>query len=225
MSIHRRNSLELYRDALLILAMEGKPLKRTPFMYSLNISYNTFNALIDDMLEKGLIEKVTPREALRREGARQNARVDKRTRYLVEITGKGQFVVRLLDEMLKYILDTSPNVRPPLRLLKELYRGTQIKSLPRLELFIFNDELDLPAKFVVSHYKILNNGFRDLPAGFEIRKTGLFCPECGRNIPSLRGLKIHIGKMHREKKKEIWRKVELFLKTIPILSEVAAEKL
>lgn len=208
--------MELYRDALLVLLMEGKPLKRTPFMYSLNISYNTLNTLVDDMLEKGLIEKVTPKEALRREGAHYKTRVDKRIQYLVEITEKGRFVVRLLDEVLKYILDANPKVRPPLRLLRELYRGTQIKSLPRLELFLFHDGVDLPAKFIVSHYKIVNNGFsngfRNLPAGFEIKKPGLFCPECGGNVASLRGLKIHIGRMHREKKDELWKKVELFLR-------------
>jgi len=204
--------LELYRDALLVLLMEGKPLKRTPFMYSLNISWNPLNALVEDMLEKGLIEKVTPKEALRREGAHYKARVDKRIQYLLEITEKGRFVVRLLDEVLKYILDASPKVRPPLRLLRKLYRGTQIKSLPHLELFIFNDHLDLPAKFVVSHYKIVNNGFRNLRAGFEIKRPGLFCPECGGNVASLRGLKIHIGRMHREKKGELWQKVELCLR-------------
>jgi predicted transcriptional regulator len=243
----RRSPLEIYRDALLVLAMDEKPIKRTNFMYALQMSWTPFTRLLDDLIDKKLVVKIDPfeyRKAISGQGRFRRRKVDGRTRYLVTITMKGHYVLRWLDELLKYIVDDSdPGIRPPLWILQTLFRhriedlkvdapdpftamqrpldvnmpGLQFRLLPLYRLMT----RDLLAKFVVAEQRIIYNASNELIAEFEVkgkRRYHLFCPECGKKIASLRGLKIHIGRMHEEKKEELWRKVELYLKHVPKLT-------
>lgn len=242
----RRSALELYRDALLILAMEGRPMKRTRFMYGLGMSWSPFLKLLEDLIEKKLVKKIDPTEYRRNMTGKGKGRirwkkVDGRTKFLVEVTMKGQYVLRWLDGLLKYIADTSdPHVRPPLWILQTLFRhrieDIQIEGdlnpftamqrpldvgMPGLQFRLPPINTENPG--AVSEYRVINNTFNELLAIFEVkgRKRGerrryrTFCPECGVEISGLRGLKIHIGRMHEDKKKELWAKVEQYLKTVP----------
>lgn len=234
----RRSALELYRDALLVLAMEGSPMKRTRFMYGLGMSWSPFLKLIEDLIEKKLIEKIDPTEYRRSMTGKGKHRirykaVDGRTKFLVEITMKGQYVLRWLDGLLKYIADTSdPHVRPPLWILQTLFRhrieDIQIEgdlnpftAMQRpLDISMPGLQFRLPPVIPENPeaVSVINNTFNELLAIFEVkgrRRYRSFCPECGVEVSGLRGLKIHIGRMHEDKKKELWAQVEHYLKTVP----------
>lgn len=244
----RRSPLEIYRDALLVLAMEQTPMKRTRFMYAMNLSWKPTQELLGDLLEKALIRMVDPREVL----PRRWRRIDKRSKFLVGITAKGHWVLRWLDILLKYIREGEPNVRPPLWILQTLFRG-RLESLKLEELpdFSLDSPMDvrlpglefrlhpprllgqrtLHAKFVVASYRVidpraprvysvprswvLRKAFQDLRAEFSLMraKKTMHCPECGIECSSLHGLKIHVGRMHSEKKEALLGAIRKYLRT------------
>jgi hypothetical protein len=236
----RRGTLELYRDGLLVLALKGRPEKRTRVMYGLNVSWHAFKSFEEDAIRKNLLRRVRAEEIYER----FKERPDGRTRYWLELTTKGQYALRWLDELLKYLADESgPDINPPLWILRTLFRGrfeqlglphpvlegSHTVKTPTLEFTLrpirtlFDADVSLPAKFIVlqpsqyavveeeEHEPIIVSWTEDLKAVLFVRhpikETG-FCPECGKPVSGLRGLKIHIGHKHPEKKKEIlsaWR--------------------
>ena len=136
-------------------------------MYGLGISWQAFRTWEDDARQKKLIRRVTRQEMWER----LKMESDARTRYFLEITMKGQYVLRWLDELLKYISDDSgPNITPPMWILRSLFRGRfndmefekALKldqpftvEMPRLELTLksprslLDGEASLPAKFIL----------------------------------------------------------------------------
>lgn len=227
----RRSPLELYRDGLLVLSLNGKPMKRTPCMYGLGISWQAFRTWESDARQKKLIRRVNHEEMWER--LKEDS--DARTRYWLEITMKGQYVLRWLDELLKYISDESgPNITPPLWILRSLFRGrfNDMKfedtlaldkpytvEMPQLEFTLkpvsrplLDGEASLPAKFIIlnpSQFSVKEDVIvswsEDLKATFFIGESlrPWFCPECGTRVKGERGLNIHAGRMHPGKKDEI----------------------
>lgn len=242
----RRSPLEIYRDALLVLSMETEPMKRTNFMYALQMSWIPFGRLVEDLVSKKLAEKIDPYEYQRSQRSSGNPnwrqKVDGRTKFLVTITMKGQYVLRWLDELLKYIQDSSdPHVRPPLWILQTLFRhriedlsvggpnpfgvmqrpldinmpGLQFKLMPP----VTAGERNLQAKFVIAEVRFLGakitdpqdriftNWTEEISAEFILRRFKppeyLFCPECGQRCRGIRGIKVHVGRIHEEKKVEL----------------------
>lgn len=237
----RRSPLELYRDGLLVLAINGKPMKRTPFMYGLGVSWHALLSFEHDARAKKLIRRVDHEEMYER----LKEPLDRRTKYWLEITMKGQYVLRWLDELLKYIADDSgPGISPPLWILRTLFRGrfedmkfedtlkldqpytvemAQLEFTLRSPKTLLDGEASLPARFIIlnpSQYSVVDRGpivvswSEELKAVFFIRGKRLrrwHCPECGASVKNELGLKIHVGRKHPEKKREILDLVQRFL--------------
>lgn len=202
----RRSTLALWRDALLVLTMEGKPIKRTNFMYALGMSWSPCKKLVADLLAKRMIELIGPLEIRRRNTPQGNVRrkdADGRTSSMIEITQKGRYALRWIDELLKFINSPDTDVRPPLWVLQSLYRG----NTPQLGV---HTRAELEFKLIPVYLA----GSVDLAASFEVRRKSnrMFCPECRKEVSGLRGLKIHVGKMHAEKKEEILAALAFYLK-------------
>jgi hypothetical protein len=206
-------------------------------MYALGLGYLPTTRLIEELAEKKLIMILSPEEAAQRRrrllGGRSRRWKDGRTRDYIEITVKGQYVLRWLDALLKYIDDTAdPQILPPLWALRTLFRGRvedafdPFASKPtefsvsglrfRLPPPSVEDHRALRAKFVVSTYRIIHKGYQNMPAIFTVMsKPELFCPKCGRRSPDLRGLKIHISKSHPDERGELFAAIKVYLKLKP----------
>lgn len=196
----RRHKLEIYRDALLTLALHTLPMKLTRFMYATNLSAFTMNELINEMLTRKLIREVEPRE-LRKMG---HYAPDKRTKVLYGITVKGSYVLQLLDELFKYIdSGDEPIINPPVWALRRAFdaKGITFEPPKEIKALISQEEAET--------VKVNEKDVIVITPNPQI--TGWHsCPECGRSIPSLRGLKIHISKMHKEKKQKLIAEIEKY---------------
>ena len=177
----RRSAFEIYRDALLVLALDSQPLKRTNFMYALQMSWSPFIKLLDDLVEKKLVEKIDPyeyRKSMAGHGGRYRRRtVDGRTKFLVSITMKGQYVLRWLDELLKYIVDDSdPNIRPPMWILQTLFRhrieDLKVDSIDPFTVMERRLEVAVGGGLRLSLMPPMRAGVKSLPCSFKIVSRG-----------------------------------------------------
>lgn len=207
-------------------------------MYSLGLGYIPTTRLIEELAEKKLIVILSPEEAAKRRrlqvGGRLRRWKDGRSKDYIEITTKGQYVLRWLDALLKYIDDTTdPQILPPLWALRALFRGkveaafnpsaTKVSefsvsglrfSLPPPSV---ESNRSLRAKFVISTYRVIHKGYQNLHAishvmNEKMNEKTMFCPECGQRSPSLRGLKIHIARSHKDKKEELFAVINAYFR-------------
>lgn len=149
-------------------------MKRTPFMYGLGIAWKPLNAIEEDMFEKQLTSRVYPENFSRREQRKMG--FDKRTRYLIELTMKGQYVLRWLDELLKYISEESgPNVRPPMWILRTLFRHRIEDYRSDLDPFtVMNRRLEVDVSGIrLSLMPPRMTGAKSIPCSFRVGSRSL----------------------------------------------------
>ncbi len=246
----RRGKLQMIRDVLLALELEGRPMKPTLLMYAIRLNWGSMKEIVVQMNEKQLIE------ILAVERTRRGRVLDRRSNARISVTLKGKYILRILDEMLRYLDDeTPPMVNPPLWLMRKAlelkgfnFMG-ELKEMQNLNLLeapslmedptpldsiVENpDESMIPLKpasaeeggkgdvlFSLTEKNpvppIRDNSpydkTKEVPAGFFVRKleVGLYCPECGFKAKDMRGLKIHVAHIHRDKKEEIMTVVTKF---------------
>jgi predicted transcriptional regulator len=239
----RRGKLQMIRDVLLALELEGRPMKPTLLMYSIRLNWGAMKELVVQMNKKKLIKIVAPARTSR------GRQLDRRTNVRISVTLKGKYVLRILDEMLRYLDDeTPPQVNPPLWLMRKalqlkgfdfmgelkemqnlnlLEAPSLLEDPTPLDLIVENpDESVIPLKpasaeeegkggvlFTLTEvnptppirdYRPYEKA-KGLAAGFTVRnaEVGLYCPECGHKAGNLRGLTVHIGSQHPDKKREI----------------------
>ena len=110
----RRGKLQLIRDILLSLELEGRPMKPTLLMYSVRLNWTAMKNIVVMMAQKKLIDLHSP------ERTRRGRVLDQRTKTRISPTLKGKYVLRILDEMLRYLDDeTPPQVNPPLWIMRK----------------------------------------------------------------------------------------------------------
>ena len=80
--IHR-GAFEIRMDVLRIVQKEKKP---TRIMYGANLSWNPLQRVLEELAEAGLIRAIDADRVVR-------TRKDRRTRYLYELTPKGEKVL------------------------------------------------------------------------------------------------------------------------------------
>ena len=238
----RRGKLQMIRDVLLALELEGRPMKPTLLMYAVRLNWVAMKEVVVRMNEKQLIEVLRP------ERTRRGRQLDRRTNARISVTLKGKYILRILDEMLRYLEDeTPPQVNPPLWLMRKALENKgfnfmgELKEMQNLNLLEAPSLLEDPTPFdsivekpedaviplkpasaegeegVLFTLTTVNTlppirdyrpyeKTRALAAGFTVRKRaemGLYCPECGHHAGNLRGLTVHIGSQHPDKKREI----------------------
>ena len=239
----RRGKLQLIRDILLSLELEGRPMKPTLLMYSVRLNWTAMRSIVEMMNKKQLVDVSRP------ERSRRGKKLDRRTNARISPTLKGKYVLRILDEMLRYLDDeTPPAVNPPLWLMRKAlqlkgfnFMG-ELKEMQSLNLLEAPSLLEDPTPFgsyvenagegaiplkpasltldnagevlisiveaqprpPIRDYRPYETA-RGLAAGFTVLHNlpGLYCPECGLKARDMRGLKIHVGHKHRDKKEEI----------------------
>ncbi len=250
----RRGKLQMIRDILLALELEGKPMKPTLLMYAIRLNWISMKDLVVQMSKKQLIEVVEPASTSR------GKQLDRRTNARISVTLKGKYILRLLDEMLRYLEDEKPpQVNPPLWLMRKALETKgfnfmgELDNLQKLNLLEAPSYMDDPTPFSspvvekadesvvpikpgspsleekegvifslagvnieppIRYYSpVLHHGAEQLGARFIVKQPvviGVYCPECGYKASGLRGLKIHVGHKHSDKKEEIMRVVALF---------------
>jgi predicted transcriptional regulator len=238
----RRGKLQLIRDILLSLELEGRPMKPTLLMYSVRLNWTAMKHIVLMMAQKKLIDLHSP------ERSRRGRVLDQRTKTRISPTLKGKYILRILDEMLRYLdEETPPQVNPPLWLMRKALENKgfdfmgELKEMQDLNLLEAPSLLEdptpprsqvenpgegaIPLKpasldkeeevlFSITEAQpplpIRDNSpyekARGLVGGFTVRKrakVGLYCPECGHKAGNLRGLTVHIGHQHPDKKREI----------------------
>ena len=202
----------MYRDALLLLAFQS-PMKRTPLMYGLNVSWTMYKELEDELVQKKVVMRITTLGMTTKEMHRIGA--DSRNLYLLQITEKGKIVLRWLDAMLQYINDSTPGVMPPLWVLQSIFRRRsdfdplQIEESYYLQVLpgkLGVGEAQLRAMFTVTTHRIFDK--RKRRRGITM---GIHCPECGRECANLHGIKIHVTKMHVDNREKILERILLYL--------------
>ena len=177
----RRSRFEAYRD--LLLALQSSDGKLTHLMTWTGLNYISIKKALEEMIIRKLIRQV-------------NVEGDGRSDYRFEITEKGRYVSLLACELFDYFEETGaeadPLSEPPVWLVRKLVamkgysleRPRVVEALPLLEEASERIEVEDPEVIPPS------------PAGW------FQCPYCPKQIPSERGLKIHIGQMHKEKRGE-----------------------
>lgn len=218
-SAKRRDKLSIVRDALISLELAGQPMKPTRLMYALNMSWDPFRELLRALIERQLVEGIRP------EGYMESRKSwDRRTKVLLEISLKGKYVLRMLDEFLNYLDDTDePRINPPAWLMRKAFalRGFDLlpppKDNPKQLPQIFEELLNLKNTVVDGDAeeltkepeKVIAIPDPDMVRG-STPKEEVFCPECGTKCKGLGGLRIHVGHKHFEKRKEIMETVKSF---------------
>ena len=110
----RRGKLQMIRDVLLSLELEGRPMKPTLLMYSIRLNWTAMKEIVVRMNEKQLIKILEPVKT------RRGRPLDRRTNARISITLKGKYILRILDEMLRYLEDEMPpQINPPLWLMRK----------------------------------------------------------------------------------------------------------
>ena len=110
----RRGKLQLIRDTLLVLELEGKPMKPTILMYAVRLNWGAMKDVVKQMNAKKLIAVTEP------ESTRRGRPLDRRSKARISVTLKGKYILRILDEMLRYLDDeTPPQINPPLWLMRK----------------------------------------------------------------------------------------------------------
>jgi hypothetical protein len=240
----RRGKLQLIRDCLLALELEGRSMKPTLLMYAMRVSWKNMVGLIKMMAVRQLITLTRPVGY----GRGKYSKVwDRRSNTRIGISLKGKYILRLLDEMLRYLDDeTPPQINPPLWLMRKALETKgfnfmgELDNLQKQNLLALPSHLDDPTPFdsvivekpdesVIPSTPDLSPGqkkgvfftltpdhpiqVRELVACFVVKQPpviGLYCSECGYSANSLRGLSIHVGHVHPDKKKEIMDGVARF---------------
>lgn len=233
-------------------------MKPTLFMYAVRMSWTPMVELVKQMGTKQLIEVTRP------ETTSRGRQLDKRSNARIGITLKGKYLLRILDEMLRYLDDeTPPYINPPLWLMRKALETKGFNFMGELEDLQAQNLLEAPswlddptpfgafkvdkpddsvipsnpklspsekegviftltpvdalppirdyrpykkAKDLIAGFTVIAHYDEDLGVGFEVKQApviALYCPECGYPAKSLRGLSIHAGRMHPDKKKEI----------------------
>lgn len=267
----RRGKLQLIRDILLSLELEGRPMKPTLLMYSVRLNWTAMRGIVEQMNQKQLVDVSRP------ERSRRGKQLDRRSNARISPTLKGKYVLRILDEMLRYLEDeTPPAVNPPLWLMRKAlqlkgfdFMG-ELKEMQSLNLLEAPSLLEDPtpfgayvenpgedaiplkpasltlddagevlisiteaqpsppirdyrpysgAKELAALFFVVNHAGGDLAAGFEVKGTyvpgSVHCPECGRPFWGLKALNTHVGRMHKEKKREIIAALNQFRRASP----------
>ena len=119
----------IIRDSLLVLEMEGKPMKPTHFMYSMNVSWRPMVKLVKFLNAKQLVEISAPEWLNKRK-----TKTDGRSNSRISISLKGKYMLRLLDEMIRYLYDEAPPmINPPIWLLRKALETKGFKFMGELE--------------------------------------------------------------------------------------------
>ena len=144
----RRGKLQLIRDILLALELEGRPMKPTILMYAVRLNWTAMKETVKQMNTKQLIEVIEP------ERTRRGKPLDRRSRARISVTLKGKYILRLLDEMLRYLDDeTPPQVNPPLWLMRKALETKgfnfmgELDNLQKLNLLEAPSYMDDPTPF------------------------------------------------------------------------------
>lgn len=149
----RRGKLQLIRDCLLALELEGRPMKPTILMYALRVSWKPMVGLIKMMAEKQLVILTRPAGY----GRGKYSKVwDRRSNTRIGVSLKGKYILRLLDEMLRYLDDeTPPMINPPLWLMRKALETKgfnfmgELDNLQNLNLLEAPSYLDDPTPSVI----------------------------------------------------------------------------
>lgn len=144
----RRGKLQMIRDVLLVLELEGHPMKPTLLMYAIRLNWISMKDLVVQMNKKHLIDVLSPEQTSR------GRQLDRRTNARISITLKGKYILRILDEMLRYLEDEAPpQVNPPLWLMRKAlatkgfnFMG-DLKNLQNLNLLEAPTYMDDPTPF------------------------------------------------------------------------------
>lgn len=127
--VSRRDRMMIIRDSLLVLEMEGKAMKPTHFMYSMNVSWRPMVKLVRFLNTKQLVEITKPEWLNRRK-----TKTDGRSNSRISISLKGKYMLRLLDEMIRYLYDEAPPmINPPIWLLRKALETKGFEFMGELE--------------------------------------------------------------------------------------------
>lgn len=139
----RRGKLQLIRDCLLALELEGNPMKPTLLMYAMRVSWKNLVGLIKMMAVKQLVTLTRPVGY----GRGKYSKVwDRRSNTRIGISLKGKYILRLLDEMLRYLDDeTPPQINPPLWLMRKALETKGFNFMGELDNLQKQNLLELPS--------------------------------------------------------------------------------